>query len=290
MQSVREQTKAATHVVGVIEEVYVAGGADPRRPRASSSRATTSCSSRRSAMKEMAKQVHRTADEQSRGTRLIVETIENVRSATDKMATSVNEQTAGCARVVAATWEAFKRAKDTHEATGQLEAGIERVRANAAGGGRAGRRGALLAQLTGPKSRCATFPLRAGRCGRILTSTAPRESERARCTRWRSPRASIACRVRTDRTRARRARRARDRAADGRRTRCAALLLRDLRKGHDARRARARDPRDRGACALRGVRRRRRARLPRRCVRVRLAASSSIVSGRELRIKEVEVA
>jgi methyl-accepting chemotaxis protein len=51
-----------------------------------------------------------------------------VRSATDKMATSVNEQTAGCSRVVAATWEAFKRAKDTHEATGKIQDGIERVR------------------------------------------------------------------------------------------------------------------------------------------------------------------
>jgi methyl-accepting chemotaxis protein len=48
------------------------------------------------------------------------------------MASSVNEQTAGCARVVSATWEAFKRAKETHEATGRLASAVEGVRANAA--------------------------------------------------------------------------------------------------------------------------------------------------------------
>jgi methyl-accepting chemotaxis protein len=128
VQSVREQTKAATHVVGVIEEV----NSQAERIRVAArdqQQGNDLVLEQAQAMKEMAKQVHRTADEQSRGTRLIVETIENVRSATDKMATSVNEQTSGCSRVVAATWEAFKRAKDTHEATGKIQDGIERVRA-----------------------------------------------------------------------------------------------------------------------------------------------------------------
>jgi methyl-accepting chemotaxis protein len=127
VQSVREQTKAATHVVGVIEEV----NAQAERIRVAAreqQQGNDVVLEQAQAMKEMAKQVHRTSDEQSRGTRRIVETIENVRTATDKMATSVNEQTAGCSRVVAATWEAFKRAKDTHEATSQIQAGIDRVR------------------------------------------------------------------------------------------------------------------------------------------------------------------
>ena len=129
-QSVREQTKAAGHVVGLIEEV----NSQAERIRTAAreqQQGNDVVLEQAQAMKEMAKQVHRTADEQSRGTRLIVETIENVRSATDKMASSVNEQTAGCARVVAATWEAFKRAKDTHEATGRSRLGIAGVRANA---------------------------------------------------------------------------------------------------------------------------------------------------------------
>jgi methyl-accepting chemotaxis protein len=126
VQSVREQTKAATHVVGVIEEV----NSQAERIRVAAreqQQGNDVVLEQAQAMKEMAKQVHRTADEQSRGTRLIVSTLENVRSATDTMANSVNEQTAGCSRVVAASWETFKRAKDTHEATGQLQTGIERV-------------------------------------------------------------------------------------------------------------------------------------------------------------------
>jgi methyl-accepting chemotaxis protein len=127
---VREQTKAATHVMGVIEEV----SSQAERIRSAAreqQQGNDIVLEQAGAMKDMAKQVHRTADEQSRGTRLIVETIENVRSATDKMASSVNEQTAGCARVVSATWEAFKRAKDTHEATGRLQSAVTSVRANA---------------------------------------------------------------------------------------------------------------------------------------------------------------
>jgi methyl-accepting chemotaxis protein len=130
VQSVREQTKAATHVVGVIEEV--SSQAEVIRAAArEQQQGNDLVLEQAGAMKDMAKQVHRTADEQSRGTRLIVETIENVRSAADKMATAVNEQTAGCARVVSATWEAFKRAKETHEATGKLASAVEGVRANA---------------------------------------------------------------------------------------------------------------------------------------------------------------
>jgi methyl-accepting chemotaxis protein len=127
VQSVREQTKAAAHVVGVIEEV----NSQAERIRVAAreqQQGNDIVLEQAQAMKEMAKQVHRTADEQSRGTRLIVSTLENVRTATDNMANSVNEQTSGCSRVVASTWEAFKRAKDTHEAIGQIQAGIERVR------------------------------------------------------------------------------------------------------------------------------------------------------------------
>lgn len=128
--SVREQTKAATHVVGVIEEV----SSQAERIRSAAreqQQGNDIVLEQAGAMKDMAKHVHRTADEQSRGTRLIVETLENVRTATDKMASSVNEQTAGCSRVVSATWEAFKRAKDAHEATGRLESAVAAVRANA---------------------------------------------------------------------------------------------------------------------------------------------------------------
>jgi hypothetical protein len=86
VQSVREQTKTAAHVVGVIEEV----SAQADRIRAAGrdqQQGNDVVLEQASAMKDMAKQVHRTADEQSPGTRLIVESIENVRGATANMAT-----------------------------------------------------------------------------------------------------------------------------------------------------------------------------------------------------------
>jgi methyl-accepting chemotaxis protein len=131
VSSVSEQTKAATHVVGVIEEV----SAQAERIRAAAreqQQGNDVVLEQASAMKEMARQVHHTADEQSRGMRLIVETVENVVSGTDQMGTSVSEQTAGCSRVVAATWEAFKRAKETHDATSRLASVADRLRAGAA--------------------------------------------------------------------------------------------------------------------------------------------------------------
>ena len=130
VQSVREQTKAATHVVGVIEQV----SAQAERIRSAAGdqqQGNDLVLEQAGAMKDVAKQVHRTADEQSRGTRLIVETIENVRVATDRMATSVSEQTAGCSRAVAAIWEVFKRAKENHEVAGGLASGVDRVRTHA---------------------------------------------------------------------------------------------------------------------------------------------------------------
>jgi len=144
VESVREQTKAAAHVVGVIEEV--SSQAERIRSAAREQQMGNDVVLQQAnAMKDMAKQVHRTADEQSRGTRLIVETIENVRSATDMMATSVAEQTAGCARVVSSTWEAFTRAKETREATGRLASVIEGVRENAA------KVGELVEELRSPR-------------------------------------------------------------------------------------------------------------------------------------------
>jgi methyl-accepting chemotaxis protein len=131
VQSVREHTKAATHVMGAIEEV----SSQAERIRAAAreqQQGNDLVLEQAVAMKDMAKHVHGTADEQSRGTRLIVESIESVQAATDKMATSVSEQIASGSRVVAATGEAFQRAKDTREASGGLASVSERLRAGVA--------------------------------------------------------------------------------------------------------------------------------------------------------------
>jgi methyl-accepting chemotaxis protein len=130
VHSVSEQTKATTHIVGVIEEV--SSQAERIRAAAREQQQGNDVVLEQShAMKEVARQVHRTADEQSRGTRLLVETVESIRSGLDTIATYVKEQTAGCSRVVAASWEAFKRAKETNESAGQLVSVVDRLRTGA---------------------------------------------------------------------------------------------------------------------------------------------------------------
>ena len=83
------------------------------------------------AMKEVARQVHHTADEQSRGTRMIVDAVASIVEGLDKIGVFVKEQTAGCSRVVASTWDAYKRAKETSESVGQLVSVADRLRAGA---------------------------------------------------------------------------------------------------------------------------------------------------------------
>ena len=130
--SVSEQTKAAGHVVGMIDEVR----SQAERIRAAAreqEQGNDLVLEQARAMKEIAQQVHHTADEQSRGTRLIAETVESFVAGLDKIADAVREQTAGCARAVASTWEAYTRAKETKDAAGGLGSIAQRLRASIGG-------------------------------------------------------------------------------------------------------------------------------------------------------------
>lgn len=128
VHSVGEQTKAAGHVVGVIEEVN--SQADRIRAAARSQQTGNDAVLQQAiAMKEMAQQVHHTADEQSRGTRVIVQTVESIVTGLDKIGTSVKQQTESCQTVVASTWDAYRRAKETNESARGLESVAGRLRA-----------------------------------------------------------------------------------------------------------------------------------------------------------------
>jgi methyl-accepting chemotaxis protein len=130
VRSVSEQTKAATHVVGVIEEVN--GQAERIRRAAREQQDGNDVVLQQAyAMKEMAQQVHRTADEQSRGTRLIVGMVESIVSGLERIGVFVKEQTAGYARVVASTWDAHKRVAEMNESAGRLGAVNDRLRCGA---------------------------------------------------------------------------------------------------------------------------------------------------------------
>ncbi len=130
VHSVGEQTKAAGHVVGMIDEVR----SQAERIRAAAreqERGNDVVLEQAQAMKEMAQQVHHTADEQSRGTRLIAETVESFVSGLDKIGDAVKQQAASCARAVASTWEAYTRAKQAKEAAGGLEDITDALRGSA---------------------------------------------------------------------------------------------------------------------------------------------------------------
>jgi methyl-accepting chemotaxis protein len=128
VHSVSEQTKAAGHVVGVIEEVSSQAERIRTAAREQEQGSGTVLEQAR-AMKEMAQQVHHTADEQSRGTRVIVRTVDSIVGGLDKIGSSIKEQTASCQSVVASTWDAYRRAKDTNEGAGKVGAVAARLRA-----------------------------------------------------------------------------------------------------------------------------------------------------------------
>ena len=142
-------------------------------------------------MKDMAKQVHRTADEQSRGTRLIVETIENVRTR-DRQDGELGERAD----------RGLRARRERHLGGVQAREGHPRGdRPTRIGGrrtcARTRPRSTSWSKSCDPRAadapsnaRCIVFPCAGDRAPGYCDRPATREGERARCTRWPSPRAS----------------------------------------------------------------------------------------------------
>jgi methyl-accepting chemotaxis protein len=128
VHSVSEQTKAAGHVVGVIEEV----NAQAERIRSAAcdqQQGNDTVLEHAKAMKEMAHQVHRTADEQSLGTHAIVQTVERIGRGLRRIGASAKKQTERTQSVVASSGDAYRCAVETSEAAGGLGPVSDRLRA-----------------------------------------------------------------------------------------------------------------------------------------------------------------
>jgi len=96
--AVREQTSAAGHVAQLMDSV--SGGADEIRAAGSDQDHANEVIYRSAVtMREIAQQVRRTTEEQSRGFARIRESVENVRDAVERIDRSLHQQSGACEQV-----------------------------------------------------------------------------------------------------------------------------------------------------------------------------------------------
>jgi len=99
VSAVREQSKAATHVVELMDRVR--GGVDQiRRAGHEQERSNQVVLESCTTMREVAEQVRSTTDEQSRGSRRIGESVESVREAVEQINRSLQQQSQACGQAV----------------------------------------------------------------------------------------------------------------------------------------------------------------------------------------------
>jgi methyl-accepting chemotaxis protein len=117
--AVREQTKATTHVVGLmegvrtgVEQISMAGSEQDRANEVVYRSAVT--------MREVAQQVRRTTEEQSRGFSRIRESVEGVREAVERINTSLQEQTNACTQVASFLEQVFDGTRSNEEAAQRM--------------------------------------------------------------------------------------------------------------------------------------------------------------------------
>jgi methyl-accepting chemotaxis protein len=115
VSAVREQTKAASHVVelmervrGGVEQIRAAGGEQSRGNEVVHRSATT--------MRDVAQQVRRTTEEQARGFGRIRESVEGVREAVEQINGSLQEQSTACSRVAQFLEEVHERTQSNEQA------------------------------------------------------------------------------------------------------------------------------------------------------------------------------
>jgi methyl-accepting chemotaxis protein len=115
VQAVREQTKAASHVVslmdhvrGGVDEIIGASGEQTRGNEIVHRSALT--------MREVAQQVRRTTEEQSRGFGRIRESVEGVREAVESIDGSLQEQSSACSQVADFLEQVVERTRSNEDA------------------------------------------------------------------------------------------------------------------------------------------------------------------------------
>ena len=119
VSSVQEQSRAASHVVGLMERVresaeqIAAAGRDQGRSHDVVYRSALT-------MREVAQQVRATTEEQSRGFRRIRENVEGVRGTVEQIDGSLQQQSQACAEVARFLEQVFDGTRTNEDAAGRV--------------------------------------------------------------------------------------------------------------------------------------------------------------------------
>jgi methyl-accepting chemotaxis protein len=121
VSAVREQAKAASHVVELMERVR--GGVEQiRAAAAEQDRGNEVVHSSSVAMREVAQQVRGTTEEQARGSGRIRESVEGVREAVEQINHALQEQSAACRSAVELLEGVYTRTRSNEESSRRLDA------------------------------------------------------------------------------------------------------------------------------------------------------------------------
>jgi methyl-accepting chemotaxis protein len=130
VSAVREQARAAAHVVALTERVR--DGVDAIRQAGSAQeRGNEVVLSGTGIMRDVAQQVHRSTEEQARGASRIREAIETVHEAVERIGRALADQSAACQKAAAFMEQVHARTRDHEEATRRMGGATHALRAQA---------------------------------------------------------------------------------------------------------------------------------------------------------------
>ncbi|HBZ70732.1 MAG TPA: hypothetical protein DEP35_13765 [Deltaproteobacteria bacterium] len=130
VSSVREQTKAAAHVVGLMGRV-ISGVELIRAAEGERGRGSEVITRSAAAMRDVAQQVRGTTEEQARGYAAIRETIERVRETTGSMNSALREQTVSCKEVASFLERVLEGTRESEEVAQRMGNTVESLVAEA---------------------------------------------------------------------------------------------------------------------------------------------------------------
>lgn len=122
--AVQEQTKAASHVVELMERVR-SGVEQIRSAGAEQDHGNEVVHRSALTMREVAQQVRRTTEEQSRGFGRIRESVEGVREAVEQINGSLQEQSTACSQVAEFLEQVYERTRSNEESGGRMDEAMQ---------------------------------------------------------------------------------------------------------------------------------------------------------------------
>ncbi|MDJ0786079.1 MAG: methyl-accepting chemotaxis protein [Myxococcota bacterium] len=128
--AVRDQSKASTHVVGLMERVNQRVD-EIRRAGAEQERGNEVIMRGSLMMRDVAQQTHRTTEEQARGARQVRQSIEGIQEAVEQIHRSLEGQSGASRSAVSSLQQVHEKTASNHEATDQMSQATEGLREQA---------------------------------------------------------------------------------------------------------------------------------------------------------------